>query len=241
MLRDQLVQSYLVALERQNARGTEGYELFDEAMNFRMPRNGGPVEPRGFIVEAVRVVVATLRAADLIAHEQHGGAGREQRQREKVLDLTVAQLLGTVVLRRSLDTAVPAVINVVPVAIRLAVRLVVLVVVGNEVVQREAIVARDEVDALFRFAILRAIDVGAAENAGRKRSDGPLITLEEAAHVVAKPAVPLLPGIADEAADLVKAGRVPCFRDQLDVGEHRIGFDVEQHGRGCDRAPSLIP
>ena len=42
---------------------------------------------------------------------------------------------------------------------------VVLVVVGDEVVEREAVVAGDEVDALLRLAFLVAVDLGAAEYA----------------------------------------------------------------------------
>ena len=168
MLRNQLVQGHRRALERQHARLAEGDELPDEAMNLRVPLEAGPVEPRGFVIEAVAVVVAALRAADLVAHEQHRSAGCEQRQREKVLDLPDAQLLDRIVLRRPFDAAVPAVIDIATVAIRLAVRLVVLAVVGNEVVQREAVVAGDEVDALFRLALLHAIDVGAAQNAATR-------------------------------------------------------------------------
>ena len=33
-----------------------------------------PVEPADFVVLAVGVVVASLGAADLVAHQQHGGA-----------------------------------------------------------------------------------------------------------------------------------------------------------------------
>ena len=51
-----------------------------------------------------------------------------------------------------LRTAVPAPVVLVTVPVVLSILLVVLVVVRNDIVQREAVVAGDEVDALLGFA-----------------------------------------------------------------------------------------
>ena len=68
--------------------------------------------------------------------------------RQEVPHLAVAQRLDPGVVGRALDAAVPAEVVVAAVAVALAVGLVVLLVVGDQVVQREAVVAGDEVDAV---------------------------------------------------------------------------------------------
>src|SRR5262245_27222982 len=60
------------------------------------------------------------------------------------------------------------------------------------------------------------------------------------ADVVAELAVPLLPGIADEAAYLIEAGRVPGLGNQFSAGEQRIRFDVPEHWRIWQRAAEFI-
>ena len=47
---------------------------------------------------------------------------------------------------------IPTVIGVMAVAIILAIRFVMLVVIADDVVQREAVMGRDEVNARLRFA-----------------------------------------------------------------------------------------
>ena len=106
-----------------------------------------------------------------------------------------------------------------------------LVVVGDEVVEGETIVDRDEIDALFRLAHVLAIDVRAAGQALGERGDAAVVGLDEAAHVVAELAVPFLPGIADEGADLVESRRIPGFGDQLDACQRRVRLDVPDDRR----------
>ena len=60
-----------------------------------------PVEPRQLVVLAVRVVVAALRAADLVAGQQHRRALRQEERREQVALLAPSQRVhGRVVRRR---------------------------------------------------------------------------------------------------------------------------------------------
>src|SRR4051812_14972822 len=53
-----------------------------------------------------------------------------------------------------------------------------------------------------------------------------LVALQKRSHIVAEPAVPLLPAVADKAPDLIKPSGVPGFRDELDIGKNRIRFDI---------------
>ena len=77
--------------------------------------------------------------------------------RQEVLHLTVPQLLDLRVVCRPFDPAIPAAVVVGAVPILLAVGFVVLVVVRNEVVQREPVVAGDEIHAGFGFTPFVAV------------------------------------------------------------------------------------
>ena len=108
------------------------------------------------------------------------------------------------------DAAVPAQVVVDAVAVALAVRLVVLVVVGDEVVEREAVVRGDEVDAVRRAAAAALVDVRAAGDArGDRRRSRPRSPRTKRRTSSRKRAVPLRPARARELADVVEAARVP--------------------------------
>src|SRR6266567_2881449 len=103
--------------------------------------------PRQLVVLAVSIVVALLRPAELVTHEQHRHALREEKCGQTVALLLRAQPDDGGVVRLSLHATVPRAVVRFPVGVVLAVRFVVLLVVGHEVAQREAIVRSDEVDA----------------------------------------------------------------------------------------------
>ena len=95
------------------------------------------------------------------------------------------------VVGRPLDAAVPAPVVVAAVAVPLAVGLVVLLVVGDQVVEREAVVAGDEVDRVERPSALVEV-VAAAEPRGQGRGHA-RVAAPEAPDVVAVPAIPVRP------------------------------------------------
>ena len=110
----------------------------------------------------------------------------------------------------------------VPVAVALAVRLVVLLVVGDRVVEREAVMRSDEVHRSPRLApaLVELVRRGRDARGEPRQQSG--IALPVAAHVVAEPVVPLGPA-RREAADLITAGAaIPRLGDELDVVKHRV-------------------
>jgi hypothetical protein len=140
----------------------------------------------------------------------------------RFFNLSVPELLDGGIVGGTLDTAIPAAVVIRAVTIALTVRLVVLALVGDEIVQREAVVARHEVDALLRLALLVAEDLGAADQPVGEAGCRSRIAPEEAASIVAESSVPFLPAVADEAADLVKSCGVPRLGDHLRVGQHGV-------------------
>src|SRR5690349_19794896 len=80
-----------------------------------------PVVPGDLVVLAVRVVVALLRAAHLVAAAKHRDSLREKERCEEVSDLTISQRVDVRVVRRPLVAAVPGSVVALAVAILLAV------------------------------------------------------------------------------------------------------------------------
>src|SRR5690606_31899076 len=117
------------------------------------------------------------------------------------------------VLGRSLGARVPAEVVVAAVAVALAVHLVVLRVVAHEVVEREAVVTSDEVDAVRRSAPVASVKIAAARDARCHLTEHAGLAAQEAPQRIAILPVPLHPAVAGEVSDLVKTGRVPGFRD----------------------------
>ena len=95
-------------------------------------------------------------------------------------------------------------IVVVAVAIFFAVGFVVLVVVADEIVQGEAVVRGDEVDARVRAAAARLIKIGTARQAISDFADLSFVAFPKTADGVAIFAVPLRPENR-EIADLITA------------------------------------
>ena len=85
--------------------------------------------------------------------------------------MAVPQRLDHNIVGGSFDPTVPASIVFGTVPVVFTIRLIVFLVVGHEIVERETIVTSDEIDALFRFAPLVPIDVGACDDAVRDSSD----------------------------------------------------------------------
>src|SRR6185436_3296413 len=104
-----------------------------------------PVEPRQRVVLRVPVVVAALRAPELIAHCEHRRAARYEERGEKIADVALPSTDDEWIAGRTFDAVIPRVVLVASVAIVLAVRLVVLRRVADEIGEREAVMRGDEV------------------------------------------------------------------------------------------------
>src|SRR6516162_806173 len=194
---EQLVQGRALVFSFQVSQQPSSNEQCHEPMHIGVLRDQGPVKPAGLVVLAVGVVVATLGAPHFIAHLNHGQAQREQGYRKQVLHLAISQLLHCRIVRWALDATVPASVVVRAVAVVLAVRLVVLLVVRDEIVERKAVVTSHKVHALLRLALLMTVNLRAAYKPVGKARHGTLLAAEEATHIIAELAVPLPPAIPD--------------------------------------------
>ncbi len=150
----------------------------------------GPVEPGDGVILTVRVVIALLRSAHFVASDEHRHALGEQKQRREVANLLLAEAVDVWIVALPLPAAVPAQVVIDPVTVSLTIRFVVLTVVGHQVVEGEAVMGGDKIDAIDGEAPIPLIEIGTAAN---PRSDSPCkapVTSHEAADVVAIATVP---------------------------------------------------
>ena len=103
-----------------------------------------------------------------------------------------------------------------------------LLVVGDEVVEREAVVAGHEVDPVERRSLrvrIRGEQVVRAGDARGQLAGDPGVSLDELADGVAELAVPLGPAAVGERPEPVLPD-APGLGDQLDPREDRVGLDL---------------
>ena len=100
--------------------------------------------------------------------------------------------------------------------------------------------AGHEIDALLGFALLVTVNVGAAQDPCGHARYRAVVAFQETSHIVAEPAVPLLPSVADEASDLIESCGIPRLCNQLGAGQQRVRFDVPENGRVRQRATLLV-
>src|SRR6202035_4052520 len=121
-------------------------ELFSEiekAFGLLVP---APIEPVERIILTIGIVVSQLGPGEFVPGIDHRYSLRQKQSSHQIAPLPSAESIYFRFVRRAFGPAVPGIIIVVPVPVFFAVRLVVLVVVRNQVVQREAIVGGNKLD-----------------------------------------------------------------------------------------------
>src|SRR5215813_13649748 len=73
----QLVEAERPLINHNIAALAKLVEELDEAKDVDVAFRQAPIEPADVAILAVRVVIALLGPAHLVAHQQHGGAGRQ--------------------------------------------------------------------------------------------------------------------------------------------------------------------
>src|ERR1700679_1249902 len=100
---------------------------------------------------------------------------------------------------------VPGMVVRVTVSVVFAVGLIVLVVIGDQVVEIEAVVGGDKIDARPRFATTFIEEVAGPRDSRGKVGKDAIVALPEASHGIAKFVIPLRP-TGWELTYLVTAG-----------------------------------
>src|SRR4030095_11022952 len=90
---EQLVQAQTPALGLQVSQNPSCIKQSHEAMDVEMLCKKRPVQPTGFVILAIGVVVPTLCSPHFVTHEKHGQTDRKHRYGQKILHLPVSELL----------------------------------------------------------------------------------------------------------------------------------------------------
>ena len=166
-LPEELIKSQAWILDRPVALLSGCNQMFDKAVDVRVPGEEVPVEPADLIVLAIRVIIALSGSFS----SRHPSGAWVCRTRSTVIvrkfftcRLRSFSMSGSSV--GPFDAAVPAQVVVAAIPVVLAVSLVVFVVVRDQIIERESVVAGDKIDALLRLALFVAIDVGACQAVG---------------------------------------------------------------------------
>ena len=80
-----LAECKAMVARRHLAHEAKGDESLHEPVQVAVALDQAPVEPTDGIVLAVGVVITTLRAPYLVAHQDHGRAIRQQIEDKKIL------------------------------------------------------------------------------------------------------------------------------------------------------------
>ena len=214
-------------------------QKFAELIDVRKLLPVFPVDPGQRIILTVSVVIAVLRVPELVAGKQHRCPAAQEKQRKGVLDPSVTQSFDFRVIRRAFHSAVPAAVVAVAVAACFTIGIIVLLIVGDQIIQREAVVAGHEIDGRGLLSVL--VHVGRTLDAVNELRPRGRITPDKISDAVPKMAVPLSPLIRSrEGTDLVESGSVPCLRNQLSLGQNRVVSKGFQKRRALHRLSVLI-
>src|SRR4030095_8995148 len=158
----QLVQANTVPLGLRVSQNASCVEQGNKTMDVRVLCEQRPIEPAGFVILAIGVVISTLCSPHFVTHEKHGHTNRKHRYSQEVFYLPVSEFFHTQIIGWPFNTAVPTSIVVRPVAVVFAICFVVLVIITDKVVEGEAVMARCEINALLGLAFLMTVKGRAA-------------------------------------------------------------------------------
>src|ERR1700677_195979 len=118
--------------------------------------------------------------------------------------------------------------------------LVVLLAVGDEVVEREPVMAGHKIHTLLCFACLMSINFGTAYQSVSEAPNSVFVTTEKTADVISKTSVPLSPAMPGETTHLVQTCGVPCFGNELASRESWGGIDIPEQRRTWHQSARLL-
>ena len=142
--------------------------------------------------------------------------------RQKISPLARPEFIHLGIVGRAFRAAVPRIIIIVAVAVLFAIRVVVLVIVADQIVQRKTVVRGNEVDAGVGPTAAMLIQIRTAREAIGNFADLAFIAFPKTPDLISILPVPLRPEDRKIAHLIAAVPNVPRLRDQLGLGEHRV-------------------
>ena len=105
-----------------------------------------PVQPGYVVVLTVTIVIPVLGVSEFVTGQDHRRAAAAHQDRDGIAHHLEAKVLDHGIVCRTLHPAVPAAVVIGTVCIVPAVCLIVLMIVGEKVVEGKAVMAGDKID-----------------------------------------------------------------------------------------------
>ena len=133
-------------LMKQRMHSAKRDQMHCEIMQLRSILRPGPLHPAQFTVDTVRIRISLLAVEHLIPRADHRRTLGKHHHRKRIFHLSHTQTADLPLSGGTLRAAVPGVFIQRAVPVILAVFLIVLVIVRDQVTQRESVMAGDRVD-----------------------------------------------------------------------------------------------
>ena len=140
-------------------RSPEADHSSSEALNLFVLFDQAPVKPAHLFILAVSIIVAALGSATLVAAEQHGNSSRDKQGQYKILNQSVPHPFDDGIVARPFHAAIVAVVGIGSIAVVLAIFVIVLLLVADQIVQREPIMRSYEVEAACRSLARASVQI----------------------------------------------------------------------------------
>ena len=143
----------------------------------------------------------------------------------EILDLAFAKIIDPLIVGFALSAAIPADVVINSVIVTLAVSPVVFLVVCRQVIQGEAVMSSNEVDAVRWFVVTTLIKIGTACDSSCNFTNDSWLPLDEIPDAISVFSIPLGPTSSRKGADLVQASSIPSLSDHFGLTEQIVEFN----------------
>lgn len=116
-----------------------------EALNLFVLLQQAPVKPAYLVILAVRIIVSALTSAKFIAAQQHWNPARDEEGQDERLDEPVPHSLHSRIVAWPFHSAIVTVIGIASVTVVLAIFVVMLLLVADQIIKCEPIMRSYEV------------------------------------------------------------------------------------------------
>ena len=142
----------------------------------------------------------------------------------EILDLAFAKIIDPLIVGFALSATIPADVVVNSVVVSFTVGPVVFFVVRRQVIQSEAIMSSNEVDAVRWFVVTTLIQIGTACDSSCDFTNDSWLPLDEIPDAISVFSIPLGPTSSRKGAALLQASSIPSLIDNFGLTEQIVEF-----------------
>ena len=182
-----------------------------------------PVNPANLIVLAIGIIIAFLGSVELISTQNHRHSLTQEQSCHVIFHMLKALEIDHLIVAGTFMTKIHRIIVILSVAVVLAVILIMLLIVGDQVIQGKTIMGSDKVDTMVWTTTGVLIEVFRTAKTAGEITNQTFSAFPKKSYLVTIISVPLGPTPPGwKSADLIQSGRIPCLGNNLCIGQHRV-------------------